>query len=218
MRRSRPRRTSPSSTSSIIASFPMRSSRAPRWPTTIPAPKPSRSGTPAEPACRAAGHRRFRRHGAGEQAACDRARRRRRLWFENLHLSRRGRSLWASRRIGRPVKWVSDRSEAFLVDAHGRDHVTHAELALDAAGKILGMRVKTIANIGAYMQVFSSAVPTYLYATLLSGQYQNPADLLRSRRGLYQHQLGRCLPRRRTAGSDLCGRTAGGGRGARTAY
>ncbi|MGC1356063.1 MAG: molybdopterin cofactor-binding domain-containing protein, partial [Xanthobacteraceae bacterium] len=83
-------------------------------------------------------------------------------------------SLWASRRIGRPVKWVSDRSEAFLVDAHGRDHVTHAELALDAAGKILGIRVKTIANIGAYMQVFSSAVPTYLYATLLSGQYQIP--------------------------------------------
>jgi aerobic carbon-monoxide dehydrogenase large subunit len=83
-------------------------------------------------------------------------------------------SLWASRRVGRPVKWVSDRSEAFLVDAHGRDHVTHAEMALDAAGKILGMRVKTIANLGAYMQVFSSAVPTYLYATLLSGQYQIP--------------------------------------------
>jgi aerobic carbon-monoxide dehydrogenase large subunit len=83
-------------------------------------------------------------------------------------------SLWASRRIGQPVKWVSDRSEAFLVDAHGRDHVTHAEMALDAAGKILGMRVKTIANLGAYMQVFSSAVPTYLYATLLSGQYQIP--------------------------------------------
>jgi aerobic carbon-monoxide dehydrogenase large subunit len=83
-------------------------------------------------------------------------------------------SLWASRRVGRPVKWVSDRSEAFLVDAHGRDHVTHAELALDAGGKILGMRVKTIANLGAYMQVFSSAVPTYLYATLLSGQYQIP--------------------------------------------
>jgi aerobic carbon-monoxide dehydrogenase large subunit len=83
-------------------------------------------------------------------------------------------SLWASKRVGRPVKWVSDRSEAFLVDAHGRDHVTHAELALDASGKILGLRVKTIANLGAYMQVFSSAVPTYLYATLLSGQYQIP--------------------------------------------
>ena len=83
-------------------------------------------------------------------------------------------SLWAARRVGRPVKWVADRSEAFLVDAHGRDHVTHAELALDAAGKVLGLRVKTIANLGAYMQVFSSAVPTYLYATLLSGQYAIP--------------------------------------------
>ena len=83
-------------------------------------------------------------------------------------------SLWASKKVGRPVKWVSDRSEAFLVDAHGRDHVTHAEMALDTAGKILGLRVKTIANLGAYMQVFSSAVPTYLYATLLSGQYQIP--------------------------------------------
>ncbi len=83
-------------------------------------------------------------------------------------------ALWASKKVGRPVKWVSDRSEAFLVDAHGRDHVTHAEMALDTAGKILGLRVKTIANLGAYMQVFSSAVPTYLYATLLSGQYQIP--------------------------------------------
>jgi aerobic carbon-monoxide dehydrogenase large subunit len=83
-------------------------------------------------------------------------------------------ALWASKRVGRPVKWVSDRSEAFLTDAHGRDHVTHAEIAFDAAGKILGLRVKTIANLGAYMQVFSSAVPTYLYATLLSGQYAIP--------------------------------------------
>jgi carbon-monoxide dehydrogenase large subunit len=83
-------------------------------------------------------------------------------------------ALWASKRVGRPVKWVSDRSEAFLTDAHGRDHVTHAEIAFDAGGKILGLRVKTIANLGAYMQVFSSAVPTYLYATLLSGQYAIP--------------------------------------------
>jgi aerobic carbon-monoxide dehydrogenase large subunit len=83
-------------------------------------------------------------------------------------------ALWAARRVGRPVKWVSDRSEAFLTDAHGRDHVTHAEIAFDAGGKILALRVKTIANLGAYMQVFSSAVPTYLYATLLSGQYAIP--------------------------------------------
>jgi carbon-monoxide dehydrogenase large subunit len=83
-------------------------------------------------------------------------------------------ALWASRRVGRPVKWVADRSEAFLSDAHGRDHVTHAEMAFDADGKILGLRAKTVANLGAYMSTFSSSVPTYLYATLLSGQYAIP--------------------------------------------
>ncbi|MGA3306152.1 MAG: xanthine dehydrogenase family protein molybdopterin-binding subunit [Stellaceae bacterium] len=83
-------------------------------------------------------------------------------------------ALWASKRVGRPVKWVCDRSEAFLADAHGRDHVTHAEMAFDAEGKILGLRAKTIANLGAYMSTFSSSVPTYLYATLLSGQYEIP--------------------------------------------
>jgi carbon-monoxide dehydrogenase large subunit len=82
--------------------------------------------------------------------------------------------LWAARKVGRPVKWTADRSESFLTDAHGRDHVTHAELALDANGKILAMRVKTIANLGAYMSTFSSSIPTYLYATLLSGQYDIP--------------------------------------------
>jgi carbon-monoxide dehydrogenase large subunit len=80
-------------------------------------------------------------------------------------------ALWVAKRVGRPVKWVSDRSEAFLTDAHGRDHVTHAEMAFDADGKILGLRAKTIANFGGYMSLFSSSVPTYLYATLLSGQY-----------------------------------------------
>jgi aerobic carbon-monoxide dehydrogenase large subunit len=72
------------------------------------------------------------------------------------------------------VKWVAERSEAFLADAHGRDHVTHAEMAFDAEGKILGLRAKTVANLGAYMSTFSSSVPTYLYATLLSGQYEIP--------------------------------------------
>jgi carbon-monoxide dehydrogenase large subunit len=82
---------------------------------------------------------------------------------------------WASRKVGRPVKWVSDRTEAFLADAHGRDHITAAEAAMDATGKIIALRVKTTANIGAYMSTFSSAVPTYLYAPLLSGQYDIPA-------------------------------------------
>jgi carbon-monoxide dehydrogenase large subunit len=84
-------------------------------------------------------------------------------------------ALWASKRVGRPVKWVCDRSEAFLADAHGRDHVTHAEMAFDADDKITALKVNTIANLGAYMSTFASSVPTYLYATLLSGQYEIPA-------------------------------------------
>jgi carbon-monoxide dehydrogenase large subunit len=83
--------------------------------------------------------------------------------------------LWAAKKIGRPVKWTAERSEAFLADAHGRDHVTQAEMGFDADGRIVGLRVKTIANLGAYMSTFSSSIPTYLYATLLSGQYAIPA-------------------------------------------
>ena len=83
--------------------------------------------------------------------------------------------LWASKRIGGiPVKWTGERSEAFLADAHGRDHVTTAELATDSDGKITGLRVHTKAAMGAYLSTFSSAVPTYLYVTLLSGQYNIP--------------------------------------------
>ncbi|ORE97211.1 xanthine dehydrogenase family protein molybdopterin-binding subunit [Aurantimonas sp. 22II-16-19i] len=83
--------------------------------------------------------------------------------------------LWASKRTGVPVKWTSDRTEAFLTDAHGRDHETEVEMALDADNKILALKVETVANLGAYMSLFSSATPTYLYATLLSGQYDIPA-------------------------------------------
>jgi carbon-monoxide dehydrogenase large subunit len=83
--------------------------------------------------------------------------------------------LWASRRAGVPVKWTADRTESFLTDAHGRDHITTAEMAFDADNKMIGLKVDTIANFGAYMSLFSSAVPTYLYATLLSGQYVIPA-------------------------------------------
>jgi aerobic carbon-monoxide dehydrogenase large subunit len=73
------------------------------------------------------------------------------------------------------VRWTSTRREAFLTDAHGRDHVTEAEMAFDAQGKIVGLRVKTIANMGAYLSTFAPAVPTYLYATLLNGVYTIPA-------------------------------------------
>ncbi len=83
--------------------------------------------------------------------------------------------VWAARKLRRPVKWTGDRTEAFLADAHGRDHVTHAELALDARGRMLGLRAHTVANLGAYLSTFASSVPTYLYAPLLSGQYAIPA-------------------------------------------
>ena len=82
---------------------------------------------------------------------------------------------WASRKVGRPVKWTSDRSEAFISDAHGRDHISKAQLALDANHKFLGLRVHTYANMGAYLSTFAPAVATYLYATLLSGVYDFPA-------------------------------------------
>lgn len=83
--------------------------------------------------------------------------------------------LWASKRTGVPVKWVADRTESFLCDAHGRDHHSHLAMAFDKDYKILGFKAETTANLGAYMSLFSSATCTYLYATLLSGQYDIPA-------------------------------------------
>ena len=83
--------------------------------------------------------------------------------------------VWAARKVKRPVKWTADRVESFLADAHGRDHLTHAEMAIDERGKVTGLRVSTKANLGAYLSTFSSSVPTYLYAPLLSGQYDIPA-------------------------------------------
>ena len=81
---------------------------------------------------------------------------------------------WAARQLQCAVKWTADRSESFLTDAHGRDHVTHAEMALDSQGQFLALRVHTDANLGAYLSTFSTAVPTILYATLLAGQYKTP--------------------------------------------
>jgi carbon-monoxide dehydrogenase large subunit len=83
--------------------------------------------------------------------------------------------VWASKRVGRPLKWAAERSESFLADAHGRDHVTHAELALDRDGRFLALRVNTTAAMGAYLSTFASCIPTILYATLLAGQYTTPA-------------------------------------------
>ena len=82
---------------------------------------------------------------------------------------------WASRRLGRPVKWTAQRSESFVTDAHGRDHATKAEMGFDAEGRITALRVDTHANLGAYLSTFAPCVPTYLYGTLLQGLYTSPA-------------------------------------------
>ena len=82
---------------------------------------------------------------------------------------------WASRKLERPVRWLGQRAECFVTDAHGRDHVTEVELALDADGRFTGLRVNTIANMGAYLSAFAPLIPTFLYATLFAGQYTTPA-------------------------------------------
>jgi carbon-monoxide dehydrogenase large subunit len=82
---------------------------------------------------------------------------------------------WAAGKVKRPVKWTADRAESFMSDAHGRDHVTHAEMAMDKDGKFLALKVSTLANMGAYLSTFASCIPTYLYATLLAGVYKTPA-------------------------------------------
>ena len=81
---------------------------------------------------------------------------------------------WASAKVRRPVKWTADRTESFMSDAHGRDHVSTAEMAVDKDGKFLGLRILTLANMGAYLSTFAPCVPTYLYATLLAGVYTTP--------------------------------------------
>ena len=83
--------------------------------------------------------------------------------------------LWAARRIGRPVKWMSDRGEAFVSDAQARDQVSEAALALDARGRMLGMRVSTVANMGAYVSTFGPAVPTVDGSPMLPGVYRIPS-------------------------------------------
>jgi len=82
---------------------------------------------------------------------------------------------WAAGKVRRPIKWTAERSESFMSDAHGRDHVTHVELALDADARFLGLKVSTIANMGAYLSTFATCIPTYLYGTLLAGTYTTPA-------------------------------------------
>ena len=84
-------------------------------------------------------------------------------------------SLFASKKIGRPVKWISERTEAFLSDTHGRDHLTKAKMALDKNGIFLGVKINTTANLGAYLSNFAIFIPTLAGTAMLAGCYKTPA-------------------------------------------
>ena len=107
-----------------------------------------------------------------------------------------------SRRCGgRPVKWVSTRSEAFLSDSHGRDQVVTGELALDEHGKILGLRVDALHDMGSH--VFDASMVVPLFALKLApGVYQIPAVHAAGARRAHQHAAAAALSRRRPAGGE----------------
>jgi carbon-monoxide dehydrogenase large subunit len=94
---------------------------------------------------------------------------------KQFHYAEEAVVTWAAGKLQRPVKWVCERSEGFISDAHGRDHVTEASLALDKDGKFLALSVSTLANMGGYLSTFGPNIPTNLYAPLLAGVYTTPA-------------------------------------------
>ena len=91
-----------------------------------------------------------------------------------FHYAEEAFCTFAAKQVGRPVKWTSSRSEAFVTDAHGRDHVTKIELALDEEGNFQALRTDTYANMGAYLSTFAPSVPTWLHGTLMAGNYKTP--------------------------------------------
>ncbi len=91
-----------------------------------------------------------------------------------FHYAEEAFCTFAAKAVNRPVKWTSTRSEAFMSDAHGRDHVTKIELALDADNNFVALRTDTHANMGAYLSTFASSVPTWLHGTLMAGNYKTP--------------------------------------------
>ena len=81
-----------------------------------------------------------------------------------FHYAEEALVTWTAGKLRRPVKWTAERGESFMSDAHGRDHVTTAEMAIDAEGHFLALRVRTLCNMGAYLSTFAPSIPTYLYA------------------------------------------------------
>ena len=117
---------------------------------------------------------------------------------------------WAAKQLNRAIKWTADRSEAFLSDAHGRDHVTHAEMAMDKDGKFLAMRVHTTANLGAYLSTFATCGADHpVRDAARRASTRRRRSTCEVTRGVHQHRAGRCLPRRRPARGHLRGGAAG---------
>ena len=96
--------------------------------------------------------------------------------------------LWSARKFGRPIKWVGERSESFLSDTMGRDHVTNVELAFDAEYRIAGMRVDTVANMGAYLSNFAPFIPTLAAIKVMPGVYDIKTLYARVR-GVFTHTV-----------------------------
>ncbi|AKS46047.1 carbon-monoxide dehydrogenase large subunit [Octadecabacter temperatus] len=90
------------------------------------------------------------------------------------HYSEEALVLAAAKKLGRPVKWTATRTESFLADAHGRDHVTKIELATETDGTFIAFRTETMANVGAYLSNFATVTPTFLHGTLMAGNYTVP--------------------------------------------
>jgi len=91
-----------------------------------------------------------------------------------FHYAEEAFCTFAAKALNRPVKWTCSRSEAFMTDAQGRDHVTKIELALDADNNFTAIRTDTHANMGAYLSTFAPSVPTWLHGTLMAGNYKTP--------------------------------------------
>ncbi|MFK7980430.1 MAG: xanthine dehydrogenase family protein molybdopterin-binding subunit [Saprospiraceae bacterium] len=91
-----------------------------------------------------------------------------------FHYTEEALVIWGSNQIKRPIKWTAERSESFVTDAAGRDHITTAKMAFDKDGNVLALSADTFANMGAYLSTFAPAVPTYLHGTLLQGLYTTP--------------------------------------------
>ncbi|MDP2084792.1 MAG: xanthine dehydrogenase family protein molybdopterin-binding subunit [Gemmobacter sp.] len=91
-----------------------------------------------------------------------------------FHYAEEAFCTFAAKQLKRPVKWTCSRSEAFMTDAHGRDHVTKIELALDKDNNFTAIRTETYANMGAYLSTFAPSVPTWLHGTLMAGNYRTP--------------------------------------------